>query len=140
MTDRSPFESSTIITMYLEPVLNEYYRTYQNIITLSGIPEGPLENMVAHIRTPSLSEFQTVSPWDANPFYNRCKYVLLRFPKTSIRSSIKNGKNYMFAEDVPNIYGYLDSHGYKIMDIDRHLFLRKHQDSNKPIVCMFRYT
>lgn len=136
MTDRSPFESSNIITMYLEPVLNEYYRTYQNIITLSAMPKGPLESLVSHINTPLLSEFQTVSAWNANDLYPRCKYVLLRFPKTSIRSSIKNGRNYMFAEDVPNIYGYLESHGYKIMDVPKNAIWTR-ELGNKKVVCMF---
>lgn len=105
------------------------------------MPEGPLNQLVAHINTPALSEFQTASSWNATDMYPRCKYVLLRFPKNSIRGSVKNGRAYMFAEDLPNIYGYLESHGYKIMDIDRHRFLRRHLDRRLPdgreIVCVF---
>ena len=136
MTDTSPFESSNVITMYLEPVLNEYYRTYQNIITFSAMPKGPLETLVAHINTPPLSEFKTFSVWNANDLYPRCKYVLLRYPKNSIRSSIKNGRNYMFAEDVPNIYGYLESHGYKILDFPRDAIWTRELEPKKR-VCMF---
>jgi hypothetical protein len=140
MSDRSPFESTSLVTMYLEPILNEYYRTYQTIITLSGMPEGPLKDLVAHINTPALSEFQTAS----NPYSNpRCKYVLLRFPNNRIRGSVKNGRDYMFAEDVPNIYGYLESHGYKLMDTSKYNFWRRGFDQRgfdqKEMVCIFTW-
>jgi len=127
--------------MYLEPVLNEYYRTYQTIVTLSGMPEGPLKDLVAHINTPPLSEFHRneIDP-NSNP---RCKYVLLRFPKNSIRGSVKNGRAYMFAEDVPNIYGYLESHGYKIMETSKYHFWRRGLDQKyidqKEMVCVFTW-
>jgi hypothetical protein len=128
--------------MYLEPFLNEYYRTYQTIITLSGMPEGPLKDLVAHINTPALSEFQTTGSWNAtDPYPNaRCKYVLLRFPKNSIRGSVKNGRAYMFAEDVPNIYGYLESHGYKIMETSKYRrgLDQKYMDQ-KEMVCVFTW-
>jgi hypothetical protein len=30
-------------------------------------------------------------------------------------SSIKNADNFMYAADIPNVIGYLESNGYKIM-------------------------
>lgn len=138
MSDRSPFETNRYITMYLEPVLNNYYKTYEKIITLSALPEGPLANMVSYINTPYLSEFHDVNPTTASESF-RCKYVLLRYPKTNLRGSIKTGRNYMFAEDVPNIYGYLESNGYKIVDPPRFgKFLFDRKDTyGREMVCMF---
>ena len=77
----SPFKSSTTITMYLEPYLNTYYQTYQNIITFSGIPSGPIAQMVATISSPKLSPFQISSPFQTNPY--NCMYVLMRYPVAS---------------------------------------------------------
>ena len=97
--------------MYLEPILNPYYKTYQNIITLSQIPQGPLDQMVAHINVPRLSEFQTLGPWSPPPtsrtaFSTTCIYALLRYPTTHhMTNSVKNGNYYMYAEDVPNVFG-----------------------------------
>lgn len=141
MTDRSPFECGNIVSMYLQPIHNDYYRTYQNIITLSAMPKGPLQDLVAHINTTPLSEFQAVGPWnptDDNPFNPRCLYALLRYPKNSIQSSVKNGRYYMFAEDVPNIYGYLESHGYQILDTP---YWRGdlYSSGNRRLVTRFRY-
>ena len=55
----SPFkkQNSTIV-MYLEPFLNSYTKNYQNIITLSDMPDGSLANMVTMISSPKLSQFQ----------------------------------------------------------------------------------
>lgn len=152
-TQQSPFDSSPVIAMYLEPILNQYYKTYQNIITLSQIPQGPLEPMVAHINVPRLSEFQTLSAWSPPPtsrnsFSTTCIHALLRYPNTyPITNSVKNGHYYMYADDVPNVFGYLESNGYKIMtDLTTMTYKTKvdvgsqYPGGNRRLLCMFRYT
>ena len=44
MTSVSPFDqaSSSVIALYLEPMLNSYYKSYQDILTVSNVPAGPL--------------------------------------------------------------------------------------------------
>jgi hypothetical protein len=54
----SPFKNHSSVVMYLEPYLNSFTKNYQNIITLSDMPNGPLSNMVSTISSPKLSPFQ----------------------------------------------------------------------------------
>jgi hypothetical protein len=60
--------------MYLEPVLNSYYKTYQNVITFSQCPVGPIKDMVTTMSPPKLSSFQTPPgssyAQTASPFFN----------------------------------------------------------------------
>jgi hypothetical protein len=115
----SPFakENQTII-LYLEPILNTYYKTYQNIITLSGLPSGPLEEMVTMISTAKLSPFQEANTY-SDPALNsglgsNCTYVLLRYPKKNGGMNWKNTDTFMGADDIPSVFSYLLSKGYKI--------------------------
>jgi hypothetical protein len=110
----SPFTKTNISTfiLYLEPYLNTYYKAYQNIITLSSMPNGPLSNMVTKISSSKLSTFQTVSDFNNNPF--NCMYVLLRYPLNSGRNNLKYTDSFMGADDIPSIFSYLVENGYKI--------------------------
>jgi len=67
--------------LYLEPILNSYYQSYQNIITVSTIPPGPLSRLVSKIDMPKLSPYQQAAAY-ASPFYNGCNCVnaLMRYP------------------------------------------------------------
>lgn len=110
----SPFEKNNGLTfsLYLEPFLNTYYQTYQNIITLNTMPCGPLSEMVTLMNTARLSTFQTSYINKSN-----CKYVLLRYPAESlgIRSGVcRNIDAFMGVDDIPMILGYLVSSGYKV--------------------------
>ena len=111
---QSPFsspESGTTFVLYLEPILNSYSNTYQNVITLSGMPCGPLSDMVTMISTKKLSPFQE-SPTNGNS----CTFVLLRYPKNvcGVGSSIKNPDFYMGIDDIPSVLSYLQTHGYTV--------------------------
>ena len=107
----SPFYSqNSTVVMYLEPYLNTYYKSYQNIITFSCIPNGPIADMVTYLRTPRLSTFQDPGPFNSNPF--NCTYVLLRYPKNGL--SIKKSDYFMCADDIPAVISYLRSNGYTI--------------------------
>jgi hypothetical protein len=113
----SPFSSSNTIVFYLEPILNSYHKSYQNIITVSSIPPGPLSDLVASMSLPKLSPFQQIGTF-ASPVsapYN-CVNVLLRYPKSHIngRPSMKNTDSFMTTEDIPAVLSYLLSNGYTI--------------------------
>jgi hypothetical protein len=108
----SPFYSqNSFVVMYLEPYLNTYYKGYQNIITLSGMPSGPISDMVMRIRTPRLSVFQDPGPFYSDPF--NCTYVLLRYPKTAA-PCIKMTDYFMCADDIPAVISYLKNNGYVV--------------------------
>lgn len=115
----SPFDqfqtntSSSTFAIYIEPIRNAYYKTYQHVITFDAPPAGPLANMVMSINTPPLSEFQQRSTSLSSPptrTGGRCIYVLSRYPKGS-----PNAKNvYMSPRDIPALYGFLQTNGYTI--------------------------
>lgn len=142
----SPFEDcpSSSFSLYLEPFLNDYYKTYQNIISLSNMPTGPLSNMVKMIRSPKLSPFQSLSPF-SNNIYN-CTYALLRYPVTSCASSIKNGKYFMTSDDLPSVLTYLNNNGYTVDKDMTKIFNKSHVQfggngytGHRIMICMVQY-
>lgn len=108
---------SGTFVIYLEPLLNTYYKSYQNVITLNSLPSGPLAEMVVQIDMPKLSPFQSAAAY-ASPFYNgsNCRWVLLRYPKSIIggvgSGAFKNADSFMSADDIPAVLGYLIDRGY----------------------------
>jgi hypothetical protein len=91
-------EPNRWFVLYVEPILDRYAKTYQNRITLDGIPAGPLGEKVRRIHTPRLSEFQ---PYDDT---GRCVYALLR--------DVAGVGTYMTDKDIPELLAYLWANGY----------------------------
>ena len=134
----SPFENTSFISLYLEPVLLPITKTYHNILTLSEMPTGPLAEMVQRVSFPRLSEFVQFNE-ETGSFPNQCVYCIKRYsPPSQLNSA--NVRNYMFAEDIPNVYGYLSNNGYKIMpDLTKLTFktVTRSQPANRKLVCIF---
>lgn len=115
----SPFakqNSSNHFVLYLEPFLNSYYKSYQNIITLSNMPSGILANMVSVVSSPKLSEFQSYNSFHNHPHH--CIYALMRYP-TNNGSNITTGHMkcsdaFMTADDIPSVLSFLIENGYSI--------------------------
>jgi hypothetical protein len=110
----SPFAAAnTTFTMYLEPIRMNFNKTYQNIITISTMPPGPLADMVKPMSFEKLSPFQ-----QRGSFYNGfgCTNVLLRYPKqyAGAMSSIKTGDYFMTTDDIPSVLSYLQTNGYTV--------------------------
>lgn len=115
----SPFDNNSTIVFYLEPILNPYNKVYQNVITLSCMPEGPLKDMVITKSFPKLSPFQQGPMTDRD----QCMYVLSRYPKESIPFNNGNQEKFMNGEDVPSLLSYLSTNGYKVEnDLTRMIF------------------
>ena len=114
--DQSP---SSTFSLFLEPILNPYYQSYQNIITLDREPSGPIRSMVSMISMPKLSPFQSAAAY-ASPYYNgtNCAWVLLRYPAEILggvgSGAFKNADSFMCADDIPAVFSYLMSNGYMI--------------------------
>ena len=149
----SPFTSSnSMCTLFLEPILHPHFQSYQQIITLNSIPDGPLANLVDLQKFPKLSSFQQVGRF-ASPFpgtISNCIYVLLRYPKGTIQSSSKHVDSFMTADDIPSVFSYLQSTGYTIdTSLTTMLFDSKvsiggisstRHSGNKKMICMFKYS
>jgi hypothetical protein len=140
----SPFSSSSgSVVLYLEPVLNSYFKSYQNILTVSSLPSGPLKNMVSRIKFPKLSEFSTFSPF--SPASIECgTYVLGRYTSSI---NMTNSDAFMYADDIPSVLSYLQTNGYTI-DTSLTTMLQKSEvriggnngaSGNRRMVCMFTY-
>jgi len=151
----SPFDNAANKTcvLYLEPMLNSYYKTYQNILTVSNIPEGPLSTLVQTISAPRLSPFQSVNAFSPPPI-SRTAYsqtfmlALSRYPTSATNGGIKCADNFMYAADIPNVVGYLENNGYKIMADITHMAYKGPVDFASPLpgtfnrrqlIFMFRY-
>jgi len=124
-----PGSGSTFV-LYLEPILNPYFKTYQNIITLDRMPGGVLADVVGLVNLPKLSPFQEAGVFSA-PYYGRghgvlggsCVNVLLRYPKSAGGFSWKNTDTFMGADDIPSVLGYLKANGYNVdTDMTKMLF------------------
>jgi len=109
----SPFakySGQTTVALYLEPMLNNYFQSYQNIITLSQMPKGPLENLVVHMQLPALSSFKQPSVFSNS---NYCTFVLLRYPKIN-GTYTRCSDAFMTETDIPAIFSFLIDNGYTI--------------------------
>ena len=141
----SPFATAnSSVVLYLEPLLNTYCKTYQNVITLSSIPSGPLADLVTPISSAKLSPFQDS--------VGSCVFVLLRYPKNVCgggRPSFKNSDYFMGADDIPSVFSYLQSNGYSI-DTDLTKMLNKSRitiggvsetrfSGDRKMICMIRH-
>jgi hypothetical protein len=138
----SPFDvyTNTTCSMYLEPMLNTYFKTYQNVITFDQIPNGPIGNMVKPVNPPKLSVFQ-----QTGPFEKECTYVLHRYPKGC---SVKYGNCYMGISDISAVFGYLRNNGYTINMDDTKMLQRANLtggvaenrlSGNRTLICMITY-
>ena len=146
----SPFDNyNSHCILYLEPFLNNFHKTYQNVITLSSMPDGPLANLVTTTSTSKLSPFQQLNSISSNP--SNCVHVLLRYPKNSAGSisSVKNTEHFMGHDDIPSIFSYLQSNGYEVdTKLTKMLFKsdvvggssQNRLSGNKKMICMIRYT
>jgi len=142
----SPFSSSSgSVVLYLEPVLNSYFKSYQNILTVSSMPSGPLKNMVSRIKFPKLSEFSSSSPFSPFSSLSECgTYVLGRYTSSI---NMTNSDSFMYADDIPSVLSYLQTNGYTI-DTSLTTMLQKSEvriggnngaSGNRRMVCMFTY-
>lgn len=111
----SPFEGGQSFSLYLEPMLNSYWKSYMQVLTLNVMPVGDLGRMVMRVNFPRLSPFQEA----ASPFYDgsSCVLCLMRYPVSSIGGSgaaFRMGSAFMGADDIGAVFAYLESHGYVV--------------------------
>ena len=82
---------------YLDPY--NYDQSYRNIVTINGEPRGPLRAFVRRAQFLPLSEFK--EPYNRN----LCGLALM---------SLRGGGCFMSVDEVPELFSFLLSHGYKI--------------------------
>ena len=137
----SPFDKyaeQKSVILYLEPILNTHCQQYMNILTLSGMPGGPLRELVYTIQTSRLSPFQQCD-WMS---CNSCIFVLGRYP--GVKPTMNHMNTFMMADDIPSVISYLREHGY-VVDTNITEMLQKSGviggsspcRGNRKMICMF---
>ena len=134
----SPFANSNkTFVVYVEPFRNNYYKTYQNILTVSVRPPGPLDAMIKEI------SFEKLSPFERSGSLNEgimCSHVILRYPRNSVNSSAKNPDMYMTSDDIPSLLSYLHENNYEV-DTSMTKMLQQSRiptTENRRMVCMVK--
>ena len=97
-------------TISYQPYYDQLNKCYRNIITVNGMPMGPIKQLVRRIQFPKLSEFQVESHCVSIP---KCGLVL---KSISILSCCKNkeGYNLMNPDEIPDLTSFLLNNGYQI--------------------------
>lgn len=118
-----------ITSMFLEPILDPYSKTYCEVITLSNIPIGPLSPFVQRISSPKLSEFQ------GNSLRNKCIYVLLK----SLCSYETNCCKYVNIDDISEVFSFLTSNNY-VIEEGLSQMVTSQFNNHRRLICMFSYS
>lgn len=86
---------------------------YNNIITINLFPKGPLGKIVRRIKPNKLSGFTDNYTYR---YGNRCEceYALISLCGSGLGSGYNCGEKYMTANEIPNLFSFLLSNGYKI--------------------------
>jgi hypothetical protein len=112
---------------YLDPY--NYDQSYKNIVIINGIPRGPLRQCVRRVKFLPLSEFK-------EPFNNNLCGLALR--------SFQGGDGcLMTVDEVPDLFSFLLSHGYKIDTSLTKMMntgdIRFHTSNANKIICFVTY-
>lgn len=86
--------------------LDTYNGCYKNIIVINSQPAGPLGKIVRKIQMPPLSPFNFPGQGFSRNVYKDCAYALLSL------SGIGNCT--MGEDEIPDLFSFLISNGYKI--------------------------
>lgn len=134
----SPFaKTNKSFVVYVEPFRNNYYKTYDNILTVSVHPPGALGEMVKEISFDKLSSFEKPGSLNGGMV---CSHVILRYPRNSINSTIKNPDMYMTSDDIPSLLSYLHENNYEV-DTSMTRMLQQSRVptmGNRRMVCMVK--
>ena len=107
--------NATTYTLFSRPYLDTYTQNYKNIVTINLPPKGPLGQFVRPIQFPPLSEFKFSS---SSSYYNRrgqiCGLAIGSLNPFFNNNNNKFGQGLMVVDEVPDLFAFLLSNGYKI--------------------------
>jgi hypothetical protein len=126
---KNKYIMSSTFVLYSRPFLNRnnYDQSYSNIVTINVEPKGPLRRFVRRVRFERLSEFK-------EPNCNQCGLALQSFIR---------GERLMITDEVPDLFSFLLSNGYKIDTSLTKMMntsdIRFHTDNANKIICFVTY-
>lgn len=110
---------------------NNYNQSYSNIVTINMEPKGPLRRLTRRVRFERLSEFK-------EPYCSKDLCGL------ALRSLREGGEKLMSTDEVPDLFSFLLSNGYKIDTSLTKMMntsdVRFHTDNANKIICFVTYT
>jgi hypothetical protein len=111
--------NATTYTLFSRPYLDLYNQNYTNIVTINLPPKGPLGQFVRPIKFPPLSQFKFPSSNNNNNNNNRrgqtCGLAISSLNQyNQYNQSNKYGQGLMVVDEVPDLFAFLLSSGYKI--------------------------
>jgi len=110
---------------------NNYGQSYSNIVTINMEPKGPLRRFVRRVRFERLSEFK-------EPYYSKDLCGL------ALHSLRNGGDKLMCTDEVPDLFSFLLSNGYKIDTSLTKMMntsdVRFHTDNANKLICFVTYT
>jgi len=108
------YNQVTTYTLFSRPYLDTYTKNYKNIVTINLPPKGPLGQFVRPVRFPPLSQFKFPSSYSNN---NNGRGQTCGLALGSLNQMYNNGKfgqGLMVVDEVPDLFAFLLSAGYKI--------------------------
>ena len=108
------YSQVTTYTLFSRPYLDTYTKNYKNIVTINLQPKGPLGQFVRPIRFPPLSQFKFPSSFNNN---NNGRTQTCGLALSSLNPFFNNnkfGQGLMVVDEVPDLFSFLLSNGYKI--------------------------
>jgi hypothetical protein len=128
-----PVSQNSTFFLFVETILHPYTQTYQNVITLSAMPTGPLASLVVSFKYSRISEFS--GPYGGGGA--GCGGLALNRNASVCDAGVCGGGGgggggkpfrytYMCDFDLPVVYSYLLANGYTInTDITRMMLKQK---------------
>ena len=111
--------------------LDQYDQQYYNIVVINLMPEGPLRRFVKRAQLPPLSPFSAPTSYSQR---NNCVFAL-----TNLRGRYSRD-NYMCDSEIPDLFSFLTSNGYKIdTSLTKMMNTSDFRPNNNKIICFITY-
>jgi len=129
--------ASTFV-LYTRPFLDTYSQCYKNIVTINVVPRGPLARFVRRVQFPRLSVFKEPSDCCA-----RSPLCGLAIGRGFLHVNNNCGSGLMNVDEIPDLFSFLLSHGYKIDTSLTKMInsgdVRFNTDNANKIICFVNY-
>ena len=111
--------------LYKIPFLDNQTRCYKNIIKISSMPSGPLEDRVRRVNLPKLSPFKN----------NCCDFQ----NETCILAIINTDGELMSVDELPQLFEFLMLNSYTINTDVTEMMNRSQVKLTNPLICFISY-
>ena len=137
MNNQYYLNEAKTFSLFSRPYLDEYNKSYKNIVTVNLQPKGPVGELVKFVKFPPLSEFKQ----GTDNKIKQCGYAILSLD--SCNTSGKFGEDLMVVDEVPNLISFLISNGYTVDTSITKMFNQSeisfNTDLSNKLICFVTY-